>query len=84
MGKASEFFACWSSGSLSTDAWNQCKFPQGRKITEQIDEDWFIAGDPEMNELMRNTSPQSLGIRRLNISDEVAHMKQLSGQSCCS
>lgn len=72
MGKANEFFACWSSGSVSTDAWNQHKFPQGIKITEKIDEDWFIAGDPEMNELMRNASPQSLGTHRLNISDGVA------------
>ena len=22
MGKANELFACWSSGSMSTDAWN--------------------------------------------------------------
>ena len=48
------------------------KFPQGRNITEKIDEDWFIAGDPKMNELMRNTSPPSLGTCRLNISNGVA------------
>lgn len=64
---------------MSTDAWNQHKFPKGRNITEKIDEDWIIAGDPKLNKLMRNTSPPSLGTCRLNISNG-CHMKQLSGQ----
>ena len=34
-GKMNEFFACWSSGSMLTDAWNQHKFPKGRKTTEK-------------------------------------------------